>query len=224
MATSPSDHPGILPPLQERLLDAFRGVEGVYLTGGSALGRFYLGHRRSLDLDFFTPDTDRIDELEARLRAWCAEQGIAVTRTRTYPGFRRFELRADCQATVLDLAHEPVPQTVPLREKPLHAGLRVDDLRDMVANKLGALLGRSEVKDLVDLYFLAEEGLDPLAFLEAARQRDGGIEPATLAWVLHEMPLDLAEVALVRPLEPASLAAFRDTLIDRLLALAWPGT
>lgn len=224
MATSPSDHRGVLPPLQERLLDAFRGVEGVYLTGGSALGRFYLGHRRSLDLDFFTPDADRVDELESRLRAWCAEQGLSISRTRAYPGFRRFQVEADGQATVLDLVHEPVPQTIPLRDKPLHGGLRVDDLRDLVANKLGALLGRSEVKDLVDLYFLAEEGLDPIAFLAAARQRDGGLEPATLAWVLQEMSLDLGEVALIRPVGPAALAAFRDALIDRLLALAWPGT
>jgi hypothetical protein len=224
LASSPSAHPGLLEPLQEALLDAFRGVEGVYLTGGSALAGFYLGHRHSLDLDLFTPEADRLDELEARLKAWCDAHGVTLLPIRTFPGFRRFQAERPGESTLVDLVHEPVPQTVPLTDKPLHGGLRLDDLRDVVANKLGALLGRGETKDLVDLYFLSLEGFDPLAFLDAARQRDGGLDALTLAWVLQEMTPDLADVALVRPLEPEELDSFRLRLMDRLLALAWPGT
>jgi len=204
------------------VLDAFRGVEDVYLTGGSALGGFYLGHRRSLDLEFFTPDPERLEELAARLRTWCESEGIACEQVRSFPGFRRFVVKLAGESTIVDLVHEPVPQTVPLAEKPDRDGLRVDDLRDLVANKLGALLGRGEVKDLADLYFLHQHGMDPLGFLDAARRRDGGLEPATLAWVLQEMSIDLAEIELVRPLEPAALEAFRAGLVERLLEMAWP--
>jgi predicted nucleotidyltransferase component of viral defense system len=41
-------------PLQDSVLNLLGKVSGAfYLTGGTALGRFYLNHRFSDDLDFF---------------------------------------------------------------------------------------------------------------------------------------------------------------------------
>ena len=41
--------------LQDKVLNKLTGRYGnLYLTGGSALGRFYLNHRYSDDLDLFT--------------------------------------------------------------------------------------------------------------------------------------------------------------------------
>jgi len=45
--------------LQDRFLERFfAGAPGryFYLTGGTALARFYFHHRESLDLDLFTND------------------------------------------------------------------------------------------------------------------------------------------------------------------------
>jgi hypothetical protein len=47
----------ILRPSQKTVLEAFAGSplkDAFYLTGGTALAAFHLGHRRSDDLDFFT--------------------------------------------------------------------------------------------------------------------------------------------------------------------------
>jgi len=42
---------------QDKVLNLLAGRLGdFYLTGGTALGRFYLGHRYSDDLDFFVND------------------------------------------------------------------------------------------------------------------------------------------------------------------------
>jgi len=44
-------------PLKRDFLHAWFAEERrFFLTGGSALGLFYLDHRRSYDLDFFTSD------------------------------------------------------------------------------------------------------------------------------------------------------------------------
>jgi hypothetical protein len=52
-----ADTLNILTPLQRRFLDAFSKTEltkDFFLTGGTALAHFYLQHRLSEDLDFFT--------------------------------------------------------------------------------------------------------------------------------------------------------------------------
>jgi predicted nucleotidyltransferase component of viral defense system len=52
-----ADTPNILTPLQRRFLNAFSQTElkkDFFLTGGTALAHFYLQHRLSDDLDFFT--------------------------------------------------------------------------------------------------------------------------------------------------------------------------
>lgn len=218
-----SSDPTPLTPLQVDLLGCFSGVPDVYLTGGAALAHFYLQHRGSRDLDWFTPDREALPMLVARLRDHGARSGLRVEPVQQYPGFRRFEVLRPGDATVVDLVHEPVPQTVPASSKPLIDGVRVDSIEDIVANKLSALLGRSETKDLVDLYFLERAGHDPIAHLDAARARDGSVDPATLAWVLGSVPTDPSALLLRRTVSEDAIRAYRDDLTARLQALSHPG-
>lgn len=215
--------PTSLSDLQRALLDGLAGRASFYLTGGAALSAFFLHHRRSLDLDLFVTDAAALDELEALLQAECDARGWTAEELRRYPGHRRYLVRGDGEETIVDLVHEPVAQIVAPDEKPRHANLTVDDLDDLVANKLCALLGRGDIKDLVDLYYLSESGVDVLAYLDAARRKDGGMEATTLAYVLRGMRTDPASLLLFEPLSPEVLAAFRDRLVTRLLRLAWPG-
>ena len=49
----------LLNPFQKKILKAFTEIEesrAFYLTGGTALSVFYLGHRLSEDFDLFTAD------------------------------------------------------------------------------------------------------------------------------------------------------------------------
>ena len=215
---------GTLEPLQLQVLDAFRGVDGAYLTGGAALGHFYLGHRRTLDLDMFATKLQLLDLLADKLASWCDDQGLQLYQNRSFKTYRRFVVVDGTDQVIVDLVHDPVPQTVSVENKPLHEGLRIDSIEDIVANKLSALLGRSETKDLVDVFFLAQAGWDPLEYLEAARARDGGLEPATLAYVLHQMPIQLSELLLVKELTKEDLVAFRSVLVEQLEKVAFPNT
>jgi hypothetical protein len=215
--------PASLNPLQRAVIDAVAGQAQFFLTGGAALAAYYLHHRRSLDIDLFVTDSDALESLEEALLRAGMERGWQVEELRRTPGFRRFLLRHGPEETLVDLVHEPVRQIVAVEAKPRHGQLTVDALDDLVANKLGALLGRSDVKDLVDLYYIAQAGIDPLAHLDAARAKDGGVEAITLAHVLRGVKLDTGDLLLAEPLPAWRLAEFRDQLVERLLRLAWPG-
>ncbi|MDY0062907.1 MAG: nucleotidyl transferase AbiEii/AbiGii toxin family protein [Myxococcota bacterium] len=214
--------PSTLTPLQREILAALREGPPFFLTGGAALASGYLRHRQSLDLDLFVVEAGELDRLGALLERVAAQQGWALETLRRYPGFRRYRVQRDEAATLLDLVHETAAQVVPLLAKPVHDGVRFDAIEDLVANKLCAVLGRSEVKDLVDLYFLADSGIDVLAHLDQANQKNAGLDPATLAYVLREMSTDPEGLLLLRPVAAGELALFRDRLVDRLVQLAWP--
>lgn len=211
-----------LSSLQLAILHGMGAIEGVFLTGGSCLSHAYLRHRRSVDLDFFTVREEQVTEVVARLRHVAAGHGWTLEETRTWPGFRRFTVTSVDDATMVDIAHDAAPQLVAVENKPVVDGVRWDDLRDILANKLCAVLGRSEVKDLVDLFALDRHGHDALAALSDAQAKDGGMEPATLAWVLRNAQTDPSRLLLIEPITEAELRAFRDRLVERLAEGAWP--
>jgi hypothetical protein len=212
----------LLTPLQHEIAELLKDVPTGYFSGGTVLSG-YLRHRGSLDVDLFVGEARDLEEAAATLLLHAPGAGWVVEELRRSPGFRRFRVSRASDSTLVDIVHEVVPQLVPLAEKPVRDGLRVDSIDDLVANKLCAVLGRSEVKDLVDLYFLAESGIDVLPHVAAAHRKDGGMEPATLAFVLQQMPTDPVGLDLLRQVTTEQLAAFRDRLVTGLVRLAWPG-
>ena len=215
--------PNLLSPLQRRILDSVSAqLPGMFLTGGTALGAFYLGHRRSADLDLFTRERAAFDERVRQFVRLVQGMGLVVTPGAAGPGFRRF-VSSDGKETVpvdlvLDTAAEVAAPTI------TPEGLVIDSLDDITANKLGAILGRAEVRDYVDLYFLAKAGKDPLAFVAAARRKDAGLDPAVLAFVLSEVRIRSAPEGLEKPVSAAELQAFIDDLRQRLARAAFPKT
>jgi hypothetical protein len=95
-------------------------------------------------------------------------------------------------------------------------------LDDIIAYKLGAILGRSEVRDYVDSFFVAKEGRDPLSLMSAACRKDAGLEPAALAFVLSGVKVRSAPEGLEKPVSAEELQAFIDDLRQRLARLAFP--
>ena len=209
-----------LTAMQDEILHAFFALEGgFFLTGGAALAGFHLGHRATDDLDLFTVDRDAF-ELGRHVLAELAVRAAAEHDVRQEaPGFRRTVLRRGDDAVVVDLVLDLAPQIV--REKPTFAGIRVDPPAEIVANKLTALVGRMEERDLVDLMFLERAGYRVEASLRDALVKDGGCTPATLAWLLSQIAVpDGAKLpAGVLPLE---LRAFVTDLEVRLRRAAYP--
>jgi Nucleotidyl transferase AbiEii toxin, Type IV TA system len=174
----------VLYPFQDRILAVLRGIEtGFYLTGGTAASRGYLQHRFSDDLDFFVNDDKRFDLWVDRVIE--AISGSQAGRLRV--------LQRDERYVRLELEEPTSMKLEFVNDVPAHVGEihlhpilgRLDSAENILANKLTALAGRSEPKDLADVWgFSCRHGLPLAAALEAAHSKAAGLFPADLARAL----------------------------------------
>jgi hypothetical protein len=74
-------------------------------------------------------------------------------------------------------------------------GIRVDTLREILANKRSTVVRRSERKDLVDLYFLGVSGCDLFAAIPDAIAQDAGEEPVVVSMLLDKMHVEVPPLA-----------------------------
>ncbi len=147
----------ILSPLQIKLIQAIaqgRLAKLYYWTGGTALAYKYLGNRLSEDLDFFSGDLlrdeDLLVELE-RLKKSLKIKKIKLVRELNRQQFGLAFGRG--QNLKLGFVFFPFKNLArPIMDKKL--GMRVDSLVDMAANKTLAAWQRHEPKDVFDLYSL----------------------------------------------------------------------
>ncbi len=148
----------ILTDAQRIVLDLFSNEsvlsEVYYLSGGTALAEYYLQHRDSDDLDFFTDEMiDRV-LIESFIQKVTAHFGTATARMECIHDRRLFFV--DVKTTELKLEFSPYPFPA-LEERSKQNGVLIDSLRDIRANKLAALIDRFEPKDFVDLYFILQD-------------------------------------------------------------------
>ena len=214
-----SSKPNRLSGLQRRLLTAFAArAPGFFLTGGAVLCGFELGHRATDDLDFFTVDDDAMAEGERSLRSAAVEVGATVEAVLSAPDHRRFVARVEGESVVVDLVRDRVPQ---LRRKVDRGGIRMDSVEEIVANKICAFVGRAETRDLIDLFALERAGYRVEDFLDDAAKKDGGVTPATIAWLLSTITVP---DGLPGGFEPKAMRSFAKDLERRMLARAAPAS
>lgn len=145
---------GIVTDLQKRILFAFSEIEDAnyfYLTGGTALADFYLGHRKSFDLDLFTPEQKLILPFSRILEEKLKVQ-FSVVVVRRFETFVEFEVGVSGEQTRVQLVCD-----TPFRlGKPVDSNLKikVNDYEDLIADKLLAFFSRVEPRDAVDLFFI----------------------------------------------------------------------
>jgi hypothetical protein len=209
-----------LTPFQHEVLRAFFERErGFFLTGGAALAGYHLCHRPTSDLDLFTLDDDAFERGRHVLADVAASSGDRLQVTQDAPGFRRVVLVRDGDGLVVDLVRERVSQVHP--DKPLHGGIAVDPPDEILANKLTALLSRTEERDLVDVMFLERAGHRIEDALDDALRKDGGCTPATLAWVLSQRRV-ADDAVLPAGVAPVELREYTADLVRRLRRAAAP--
>lgn len=125
-----------------------------YFTGGTALSAFYLQHRYSEDLDFFSEkniDTETIFTFFQDL----SKQHEFTFTSEFQQVVYIFLLKFNNTTTLkVDFGYYPYKQI----EKPNEPnGIKTDSLTDIAVNKLLTITQRNTVKDFVDLYFLLEK-------------------------------------------------------------------
>lgn len=120
-----------------------------YLAGGTGLA-FHLGHRFSVDLDFFSPELDAVGPDErAALRERLDDASLAITHDKDAT------FVANWRGVGVSFFRLPL---YPLVQEPLMVGnVRLATVAEIGAMKLAAAIDRGTRKDLVDLYFILQQ-------------------------------------------------------------------
>jgi hypothetical protein len=148
-----------LTPAQRHFLETLKGREalrGFYLAGGSSLA-VRLGHRQSLDHDFFRAEPFAPAALEARL---CEVLG-PVTPLQLEKG----TLTIQAGQVKASFFEYPYPLVAPIDDG---GGLfPMASLLDVALMKLTAIADRGARKDFIDLYAILQSGLRLTEVLES---------------------------------------------------------
>ncbi len=143
----------ILTPLQKRVIDLFGKSplkDKFYWTGGTALSYFYLRHRLSNDLDFFSDEPFIYEELAIFIKKLKDKLHLPyLEETKIFD--RREFLLHNKEKLRLEFVYYPYPN---IKKRKLWKEIYVDSLDDIAANKLISFFDRNDPKDLFDLYFL----------------------------------------------------------------------
>jgi predicted nucleotidyltransferase component of viral defense system len=174
--------------MQDRFLaQFFTGPLGehFYLTGGTALARFYFHHRESYDLDLFTNNQEQdFSQVNLIVLGNLHRLGLQITSQVTTDTFIQY-VTMDSAGTSLkvDLVKD-VPVhfgTIDIRE-----GVRVDSLENLGSNKVLAIFGRTDAKDFIDLYWILQyTDLEFANLYYQAREKDLGLSEFYLAYALQ---------------------------------------
>jgi hypothetical protein len=165
--TAPAElHPEVLTPegLEVLRLHApAADAEGFYLAGGTALA-LQLGHRRSVDFDWFK---EAFGDPLSLARA-LADRGVPFSASAS--------ARGTLHGRVHGLRVSFLEYRYPLLEPPrasAELGCKLAGLRDIGAMKLAAAAQRGARKDLHDIVALGRAGLGLEQLLAAYQQRFG---------------------------------------------------
>jgi len=200
-------------------LQACQRVAPCHLGGGAALAGLHLRHRLSADADLFVHEPTAHRDLVRALPDLGAATGTPVKILRDAGGFVHARLDLPTGPLELDVIHEPVQDLEP--PPPAVEGVVVESLVDLRVNKLTCIVSRSEPRDLVDLLFLDRAGYAPERDLTLALRKEAGIDPAIIAWLLGQFPVEPMPIML-KPLDSGALRTFRDELRERFRRLAVP--
>jgi len=216
---------GKLTPLQWRILEVLSGIEPRWaLTGGAALAGFHLKHRLTKDLDLFWHGRDHLGDLPREVRDRLSAAGLEAIVLQTAPAFFQLRVTDETGVCIVDLVADPIPLIESPQEVPLQGGaITVDSPQEILVNKLCALLGRAELRDLVDVRGLLESGADLKQALADAPRKDAGFSPLTLAWILRDIrPKALGHLAGLSEEEAKHLEEFKERLVLELLEAGAP--
>jgi predicted nucleotidyltransferase component of viral defense system len=176
---------GILSDIQKAFLRLFASLpdqERFYLTGGTALAEYYLGHRLSYDLDLFTNEADLIVPFSYRVEQATQSAGMEIAVVRRFASLVEFQVNQNENTLKVDLALDS-PFRFSLVELG-DAGVMINDFQDIQTDKTLAFFGRAEPRDAIDLYFLLQKTkFEDL--VELASQKDTGFDLYWLAVALN---------------------------------------
>jgi predicted nucleotidyltransferase component of viral defense system len=194
--------------IPSELNDVFR------LTGGTALSAFYLEHRISEDLDFFSSEKVAFHSLERVLKGMDCVSEISYTKQ-----FDRNLFRIKLEDASLLKVEFTYYSLRNLEDPHIVEGMRVDSFLDIVVNKLCAIADRTEAKDFVDVYTSLRKGnlsLNRLVVLAEKKCAISGIRHI-LKRRLLQIPDGINRLPLKAEIKAQEMEALFEKLIRKMV-------
>ena len=154
----------VLYPLQDRVLEICSHNPDLYLTGGTALSRFYYNHRLSEDLDLFIQikKSDDLFMINNIKHAGIIAQDLKGQFEKEFIIDNEYYSEYYARLVVKNINTEVKIDFV--REYNHYgefgktdSGILLNNLEDMCGNKISAFEERAEIRDIIDLYYLSKK-------------------------------------------------------------------
>ena len=185
-----------------RLLSENRTFDS-YLAGGAAILIEPETTRYSRDLDYFHDSEARVAKAFAADRELLAASGYSLAVDLNQPGYIRAVARKDGHETRVEWAHDSSWRFLPTVRDP-RVGFVLHPV-DLAVNKVLALAGRDEPRDVLDTLHLHRCVLALGALCWAACGKDPGFTPLSLLDLLRRRGRvreeDLARLDLAEPVD-----------------------
>lgn len=179
--------------LQDKVLSIVFSVKtGFYLTGGTCLHRFYQEQRYSDGLDLFSNDNQLFRDDVRLLRRSLDDAAMSLDVVADSRDFVRL-LVAD--TLKVDLVNDRVYRIG--RSVSTNGNIMLDNLDNIGANKICAVLGRDDPKDIFDLYTIFRSSDLDWSSIVSAAERKCAFDMEELRFRLESFPLSLIELLKV---------------------------
>lgn len=129
-------------------------TDNFYLTGGTALAAFYLQHRYSEDLDFFSENEFDVSNLNIFFNQIKKELGILKIDFQQNYNRNLFFLHFEDEILKTEFTFFPFKRIEDGRSE---YGVETDSLIDIAVNKLFTIYQRCKARDYIDLYLICRE-------------------------------------------------------------------
>jgi len=155
-----------------------------FLTGGTALSVFYLHHRRSMDLDFFTLKQIDLSEIDFSSKRIWKNSYIKIKESPNFLSVLIHNVKIDFVIDPLSFEEEREQYAIDVNKF-----LLIDTLRNIFSNKFCAIVSRTEPKDFIDFYCINKKlKIDSLVTLYVEAQKKDAIfdDPPTVAYQIEQ--------------------------------------
>jgi Nucleotidyl transferase AbiEii toxin, Type IV TA system len=191
--------------LQDQLMELIQKQDvDFYLTGGTALGRFYLNHRLSDDLDFFVNQAADFKKQAERSVAAIRKSGLQIEIGTASDSFLRIAVLRDEISMKIDFVNDVIYHYGGFEAADFFP--KIDSWRNILSNKLCAI-SRSEPKDIADLLFIAKNfSFEWPEIIEEAKNKDLWVDPLDVSRIIQEFPINLFDtVKWMKPVDRETL-------------------
>jgi hypothetical protein len=178
----------ILYPVQDKILDLMGTLPvDFYLTGGTALGRAFLKHRYSDDLDFFVNRSDRFKAQVEIVVKKLPQLGFRSEIVQADDEFARIFVYTEKCTLKLDFVNDVLYRSGVPYSTVLYR--LTDTPLNILSNKISAL-SRLNAKDVIDIVYIAEKyTFEWPVIVTDASEKDMWVNPVETAKILDEFPL-----------------------------------